>query len=85
MLNLSPLFYTTDDSETAFHDNLELTAHERRYINAAKTEVRACLRDGIPRVMKAKGYTEAVPQPRFFTQGDRLLKLPCDVAPRIGV
>lgn len=69
MLNLSPLFYTTDDSETAFHDNLELTEHERRYINAAKTEVRACLRDGIPRVLKAKGYTEAVPQPRFFTQG----------------
>ncbi len=69
MLNLSPLFYTTDDSETAFHDNLELTEHERRYINAAKTEVRACLRDGIPRVMKAKGHTEAVPQPRFFTQG----------------
>lgn len=69
MLNLSPLFYTTDETETAFHDNLELSDREREYINTAKTEVRACLRDGIPRVMKAKGYTQDVPQPRFFTQG----------------
>ncbi len=69
MLNLSPLFYTTDESETAFHDNLDLSDRDRENIKLAKTEVRACLRDGIPRVMKAKGYTEAVPQPRFFTQG----------------
>lgn len=69
MLNLSPLFYTTDESETAFHDSLELSDRERENINLAKTEVRACLREGIPRVMKAKGYTQAVPQPRFFTQG----------------
>jgi hypothetical protein len=69
MLNLSPLFYTTDEFETAFLDNLELTNQEREYINAAKTEVRTWLREGIPRVMKAKGYTEAVPRPRFFTQG----------------
>lgn len=69
MLNLSPLFYTTDEAETAFHDNLELSDHEREYINVAKTAVRACLREGIPRVMKAKGYTQEVPQPRFFTQG----------------
>ena len=69
MLNLSPLFYTTDESETAFHDNIELTDRERENIKLAKTAVRACLRDGIPRVMKAKGYTDEVPKPRFFTQG----------------
>lgn len=69
MLNLSPLFYTSDESETAFYDNLELSDRERENIKLAKTEVRACLREGIPRVMKAKGYTQEVPQPRFFTQG----------------
>lgn len=69
MLNLSPLFYTTDDSEIALHDKLELSDNERENIKLAKTAVRACLRDGIPRVMKAKGYTQEVPKPRFFTQG----------------
>lgn len=69
MLNLSSLFHAEPDDGTCFHANLDLSITERDYIRSAKTEVRACLRDGIPRVLKAKGYTKDVPQPRFFTQG----------------
>jgi hypothetical protein len=69
MQNLSPLFFTIDDAECCFHDELNLPNDVRAYIAQAKTEVRRCLRTGIPRVLKEKGYTEDVPEPRFFTQG----------------
>jgi hypothetical protein len=69
MLNLSSLFFTSDDAECCFHDELNLHDDFRAYIAQAKTEVRRCLRTGIPRVLKEKGYTEDVPEPRFFTQG----------------
>ena len=69
MLNLSALFYTTDENEVCLHAALNLELDQRAYIAEAKTDVRNCLRTGIPRVLKSKGYTNAVPQPRFFTQG----------------
>ncbi|MDR2881687.1 MAG: hypothetical protein LBV29_07285 [Azoarcus sp.] len=69
MLNLSPLFFTTIGGESCMHDELDLTNQKRLWIASARTEVRACLRTGIPRVLKENGYTEDVPQPRFFTQG----------------
>ena len=69
MLNLSPLFFTTVDDESCIHDELDLTPEQRTKIASARTDVRSCLRTGIPRVMRAGGYTEDVPQPRFFTQG----------------
>ncbi|WP_375056155.1 CBASS cGAMP synthase [Zobellella sp. DQSA1] len=69
MLNLSPLFFTTLDDESCLHDDLELTSEQRALIANARTDVRDCLRTGIPRVLRANGYTEGVPQPRFFTQG----------------
>lgn len=69
MLNLSPLFFTTVDDESCMHDELDLTPEQRAWITSARTDVRGCLRTGIPRVLRANGYTEAVPQPRFFTQG----------------
>lgn len=69
MLNLSPLFFTTVDDESCMHDELDLTPEQRAWIASARTDVRGCLRTGIPRVLRANGYTEAVPQPRFFTQG----------------
>lgn len=69
MLNLSSLFYTTADGESCMHDELELTPEQRSWIASARTDVRDCLRTGIPRVLKANGFTEVVPQPRFFTQG----------------
>lgn len=69
MLNLSPLFNTTDESRLGFVDKLDLDAAERDYIAAAKTDVRNCLKLGIPRVLKNKGFEDEVPDPRFFTQG----------------
>lgn len=67
MLNLSPLFFTTSDDESCMHDELDLTPEQRVSIANARTDVRNCLRNGIPRVLKAHGYSEDVPQPRFFT------------------
>ncbi|MEQ9745429.1 CBASS cGAMP synthase [Pectobacterium actinidiae] len=69
MLNLSPLFFTTVDDECCMHGELDLTPEQRAQIASARTDVRNCLRSGIPRVLSANGYTEDVPQPRFFTQG----------------
>jgi hypothetical protein len=69
MLNLSPLFFTTVDDESCMHDDLDLTPERRAWIASARTDVRDCLRSGIPRALQANGYTEDVPPPRFFTQG----------------
>lgn len=68
MLNLSRLFFTTLD-ETCMHSELDLTPEMRSWISNVRTEVRECLRSGIPRVLKEGGYPGTVPQPRFFTQG----------------
>lgn len=69
MLNLSPLLFTTVADEACLHSNLDLSDAERALIAHARTEVRDCLRTGIPRVLAERGYTDTVPQPRFFTQG----------------
>lgn len=69
MLNLSPLFFTTVDNESCMHDDLDLTREQRACIASARTEVRDCLRTGIPRALRENAYTEAIPEPRFFTQG----------------
>ncbi|WHI44619.1 CBASS cGAMP synthase [Microbulbifer sp. VAAF005] len=69
MLNLSPLFFTSAADETCMHEKLDLTREQRDTITSARNDVRNCLRMGIPRVLEKRGYTETVPQPRFFTQG----------------
>lgn len=69
MLNLSPLFFATVDNASCIHADLDLTPEQRSRIASARTDVRSCLRKGIPRIMRARGYEEAMPQPRFFTQG----------------
>ena len=69
MLNLSPLFNSSEDNEPSLLSNLVLSVGDRGSIAIAKTEVRNCLREGIPRVLKNKGYTNDAPTPRFFTQG----------------
>jgi hypothetical protein len=68
MLNLSSLFYTTA-GDACLHTALDLKAQQDQAIRAAKIEVRDTLRAGIPRVLKAKGFTITPPNPRFFTQG----------------
>ncbi|HPV32997.1 MAG: CBASS cGAMP synthase [Methylotenera sp.] len=69
MLNLSPLFYTSEGSNTCLHNELDLDLTQKAYIAEARTAVRNCLRSGIPRVLRDKGFTDDIPQPRFFTQG----------------
>ncbi len=69
MLNLSSLFFTTEQNDTCLHAALDLDRIQTGQIAGAKTEVRNCLRTGIPRVLQSKGYTDVSPQPRFFTQG----------------
>lgn len=69
MLNLSPLFYTTDEDEPDLHSNLDLTEKEREEIQEAKKDVRLALRDRMPRIYKEEGHEGSPPNPRFFTQG----------------
>lgn len=69
MLNLSPLFFTNNDGESCLHEGLDLKPEQREWIASARNDVRNCLRDGIPRVLREYGYKDAAPQPRFFTQG----------------
>lgn len=69
MLNLSSLFFTSEGDNLALLDNLDLRPDRKAYIAAAKKDVRACLRIGIPRELRVQGYAGKLPQPRFFTQG----------------
>lgn len=69
MLNLSPLFFTTVEDEVCMHEKLDLSRKMRDWISSVRKDVRECLREGIPRVLRQNGYTGDVPQPRFFTQG----------------
>lgn len=69
MLNLSPLFFTTADEEACFHKNLDLTPEQRKWIASARNDVRNCLRDGLPSVLRSGDDAKDIPKPRFFTQG----------------
>ena len=69
MLNLSTLFHTSAEDKDAFLDNLTLTEQEKTELEAARVDIRNCLRDGIPAVLQAQGFEGEVPRPRFFTQG----------------
>ncbi|AWA07884.1 CBASS cGAMP synthase [Aeromonas hydrophila] len=84
MLNLSPLFNTSED-EPNLLQALELSAAERLQITSAKNEVRQCLRSGIPRVLREQGYQDDIPLPRFFTQGSwayKTLNSPAHLPPQ---
>lgn len=84
MLNVSKLFYT-ETTDDCLLSSLELTDIERTYIASAKNEVRSCLRDGIPRYLRSKGYEGEVPTPRFFTQGSwayKTLNAPAHTPPQ---
>lgn len=69
MLNLSSLFYTTEERQLAFLDELDLDPAHKAFIASAKLDVRTCLKTGIPRVLREQRLVTAVPEPRFFTQG----------------
>jgi hypothetical protein len=69
MLNLSSLFFTTLENESCLNSNLDLSPSQVSIISNVRIEVRNCLREEIPRILKCKGFTDDVPTPRFFTQG----------------
>lgn len=84
MLNLSPLFNTSEE-ESCLLKALNLTAAQRLQITSAKNEVRQCLRRGIPKVLIEQGYKGDIPQPRFFTQGSwayKTLNSPAHLPPQ---
>lgn len=84
MLNLSSLFYSTAESPTLL-GNLDLTAAAEQDIQEAKQLIRQCLRDGLPAVLKAAGYTGPSVSPRFFTQGSAAygtLNAPAHIPPQ---
>ncbi|WP_116828020.1 CBASS cGAMP synthase [Pseudomonas syringae] len=84
MLNLSPLF-NTSEGEKCLLQALELTLGQKLLISSAKEDVRACLRSGVPRVLREQGYEGAVPKPRFFTQGSwayKTLNSPAHMPPQ---
>jgi len=55
-------------------ERLDLTLAQREPIEAAKQEIRDCMREGLPRLLKQQGYTGPVMRPRFFTQGSAAYK-----------
>lgn len=69
MLNLNALFNASADDKISFIENLELKAKAKEELQKARLEVRNCLRERIPAILKSKGYEGPVPQPKFFTQG----------------
>lgn len=84
MLNVSKLFYT-ETTDDCLLSSLELSDTERAYIAEAKEDVRNCLRAGIPRFLRLKGYEVEVPKPRFFTQGSwayKTLNAPAHIPPQ---
>lgn len=84
MLNLSPLFNTSED-ELCLLKALDLRPAQRLQITSAKNEVRQCLRYGIPKVLIEQGYKGEIPQPRFFTQGSwayKTLNSPAHLPPQ---
>jgi len=74
MLNLSPLFHTTDEGEPHLHSNLDLSPEEREKIQEAKNDVRMALRDQMPLIYREQGGEGKPPTPRFFTQGSHAYK-----------
>jgi hypothetical protein len=69
MLNLSALFFSSNDEKAALLDNLELSAGQKANLESARKEIRTCLKVGIPEYLTRKGFPEKVPEPRFYTQG----------------
>lgn len=69
MLNLSTLFHTSAEDKDTFLDNLDLTEQEKAQLEAARVDIRNCLREGIPAVLQSQGFEGEIPKPRFFTQG----------------
>jgi len=69
MLNLSTLFHTSAEDKDTFLDNLNLSEQEKAQLEAARVDIRNCLKEKIPAILESQGFEGAIPKPRFFTQG----------------
>ena len=69
MLDLSVLFNNSNEERPAFLDALTLDSYQKVILESARKEIRECLKLGLPKVLRARGYESDVPTPRFFTQG----------------
>lgn len=69
MLNLSALFNNSNEDRQSFLDALTLDSYQKEELEQARKDIRECLRQGLPQVLRARGYESDVPTPRFFTQG----------------
>lgn len=80
ILNLHSLFSSTVHSDV-FIKNLSLPGDESQMMLDARRDIRARLRDELPkRLREALANAEAAPRPRFFTQGSwayKTLNAPC--------
>lgn len=68
MLNISPLFFSSDDEITLL-TNIELLQPVKDGLAASKQLIRKHLRENLPRVIEADTEIPEAIQPRFFTQG----------------
>ena len=69
MLNLSALFNNSNEDRQSFLDALTLDSYQKEELEQARKDIRECLKQGLPQVLRARGYESDVPTPRFFTQG----------------
>jgi hypothetical protein len=69
MLNLSALFNNSNEDRQSFLDALTLDSYQKEEFEQARKDIRECLKEGLPLVLRARGYESDVPTPRFFTQG----------------
>lgn len=72
--NLNSLFYTGDNQEDTFLNNISLTISQKRTLLNARKIIRTYLSQNVPKELDAKVKNEGLnlnnfPKPRFFTQG----------------
>lgn len=74
MLNLSPLFFSSNSEDATLLGNITLTPEQRVAISNSKTAIRQCLRLRVPQVIREQDPSAQAPEPRFFTQGSWVYK-----------
>jgi hypothetical protein len=72
MLNLSSLFHSSVEQPTLLEE-LDLTEAQLAIVSEARTAIRNCLRENLPKALGKAGHNIVV-RPRFFTQGSYAYK-----------
>ena len=72
MLNLSSLLYSSVEQPTLL-ENLDLTEAQLAVVSEARSAIRNCLREALPKALRSAGHNITL-RPRFFTQGSYAYK-----------